>query len=214
MADRRALSARAAVLAMAATLTLAGCTTTGEKPAAQSSPSGSPSPSSTVSVPPSVKLTEVGARLAFGQTATVIYEPDQKTGTVLELAVEGARQGSTADFKGYILNDYTRAATPYYVDVRVRNVGDGTVGPTAVPLWGVDAQNTLLPPATFTTRFATCPSEELPARFAPGDTLRTCLVYLAPERGRLTAVSFRPNQQFEPIQWTGAVATPSPKAGG
>ena len=34
-----------------------------------------------------------------------------------------------------------------------------------------------------------------------------CLVYLAPERGKLTAVSFRPTQEFDPITWTGKVRT-------
>ena len=29
------------------------------------------------------------------------------------------------------------------------------------------------------------------------------MVYLAPDKGKLTAVSFRPSQEFDPIIWTG-----------
>ena len=37
--------------------------------------------------------------------------------------------------------------------------------------------------------------------------MTTCLVYLSPKHGDLTAVSFRPTQDFNPITWTGKVTT-------
>lgn len=204
--------ARPVVLALAAGLVLASCGGEAEEqPVEPPSVTSSPTPSSDVEVPADITLTEVGADLAFGDTATVIHEPNQKRGTVLELTVDKATKGSTKDFSGFILDDYTRAATPYYVDVRVKNVGEDEVGGNAVPLWGVDADNTLLPPATFTTTFRACPSKPLPDAFAPGDAFRTCLVYLAPDGGTLEAVSFRPNQQFDPIRWTGEITTPAPE---
>ncbi|HEU4513589.1 MAG TPA: hypothetical protein VFR87_10845 [Nocardioidaceae bacterium] len=175
------------------------------------SPSMSPSPSSTVNVPAGVALTEVGADLAFGDTATVIFEPDQKQGTALELTVKGVEQGTLKDFSGFILDDYTKASTPYYADVKVTNVGEGEVGGAGVPLWGVDGKNTLLPAASFTTPFKRCPSEPLPKKFGPDKSFETCLVFLAPEKGTLEAVSFRPNQEFDPIQWTGEITTPKPE---
>ena len=46
---------------------------------------------------------------------------------------------------------------------------------------------------------------------APGDRLKTCLVFLAPDKGTLDAVSFRPNQEFDPIRWTGEIVTPKPE---
>lgn len=205
--------ARPIVLSIAAGLVLASCVGEAEEQPVEPPPSvtSSPTPSSNVEVPADITLTEVGADLSFGDTATVIHEPNQKRGTVLELTVDTATKGSTKDFAGFILDDYTRAATPYYVDVRVENVGEGEVGGNAVPLWGVDADNTLLPPATFTTTFRPCPSKPLPDQFDPGDSFRTCLVYLAPDRGSLDAMSFRPNQQFDPIRWTGEVTTPAPE---
>lgn len=155
-------------------------------------------------------MSEPGSDLSFGDTATVIFEPNQRSGTVLELTVHKVTKGSTKDFSGFILDDYTKAATPYYAQVSVKNVGDGDVGHWAVPLWGVDAEDTLLPAASFKTTFAKCESEALPPTFETDDTFETCLVYLAPEGGTLEAVSFRPVQEFDPIQWTGEIATPAP----
>ena len=37
-----------------------------------------------------------------------------------------------------------------------------------MPLWGVNEANTLLPAVNFTTSFKPCPSQPLPAKFAPG----------------------------------------------
>lgn len=205
---------RAAALVVTGALALVSCGGDDGDPAATTvtpPPSVSPSPSSTVNVPPGVELTEVGADLAFGDTATVLFEPDQQSGTALELTVEKAVRGNLKDFSGYILDDYTKAAAPYYVDVTVTNVGDGQVGGAGVPLWGVDGENTLLPAAAFTTPFGACPSEPLPKRFGPGKSFQTCLVFLAPDKGTLEAVSFRPNQEFDPIRWTGEVTTPEPK---
>jgi hypothetical protein len=79
-----------------------------------------------------------------------------------------------------------------------------------VPLWGVNSSNTLLPAVNFTTTFAKCPSKNLPAKFGPGASLSTCLVYLSPNKGSLTAVSYRPSQEFNPITWKGTIATPKP----
>jgi hypothetical protein len=205
----------AAAAACAPLVLAAGCGGGGEEeqPAPTPSVSVSPSPSSTVEVPADADLTEVGAELSFGETATVIYEPDQKSGSVLELTVKSATEASPEDFAAFILPEAAEKATPYYVDVQVENVGEGDVGGGPVPLWGVDADNTLLPPANITTAFRPCPSEPLPKKFGPGERLSTCLVYFAPERGTMEAVSFRPNQEFDPIVWTGEIAAPEPDKG-
>ena len=202
---------RSAAVTLAAALVLASCGGDGEEAAESPAVTTSPSPSSTVNVPEAVELTDVGADLAFGDPATVIHEPDQKSGTVLELTVKKATEGTIKDFSGFILDDYTRTSTPYYVDVTVKNVGEGTLAGGAVPLWGVDAKNTLLPPASFTTTFDRCPSEPLPKKFEPEASFSTCLVFLAPDKGTMEAVSFRPNQEFDPIRWTGEITTPKPE---
>ncbi len=82
--------------------------------------------------------------------------------------------------------------------MQVKNVGEGDVGGVAVPLWGVNTANTLLPAVNFTTSFKPCPSKPLPKKFAQGATLSTCLVYLSPDRGTLEAVSYRPEPGVQP----------------
>jgi hypothetical protein len=197
-----------AAVAVAA-LTMTGCSENGE-PGAVASASSSPSPSTTVSIPADASLTEQGTELSFGSTGTVLFEPDQNRGTVLDLTVESAREGSLDDFKGFILDDpYKKNANYFYVDVTVENVGEGDVGGVPVPLWGVNAENTLLPAVNFTTKFPSCPSQQLPDTFGAGDTFETCLVFLSPDHGTLDALSYRPSQEFNPITWTGEIQPPA-----
>ena len=40
--------------------------------------------------------------------------------------------------------------------------------------------------------------------------MKVCLVFLAPKKGDLTAVSFRPTQEYDPITWTGDLEKPKP----
>jgi hypothetical protein len=198
--------ARAVVLVAAGSLILSSCGG-GDSDASDES---SPSPTSTVAVPEDVSLTEAGSELSFGDVGTVIYEPSQKRGSVLELTVKKVAKGSVKDFSSFILDAYTKSATPYYVTVNVKNAGESDIGGAAIPLLGVDAENTLLPAASFTTDFAKCDSDALPAKFGAGETHSTCLVFLAPDKGTLDAVSFRPTQEFDPITWTGDIVTPKP----
>ena len=75
--------------------------------------------------------------------------------------------------------------------------------PSPVPLYVVDGDNRLIEASTFTGTFKPCESAMFPKKFKNGDTVKACLVYLAPDKGDLTAVSFRPDQEFNPIIWTG-----------
>ena len=206
-----------AAVTTAAALALGGCSSEGATKDAGSSSSdaasssASPSPSSTVPVPEGTDLTGQGSKLAFGDTGTVIFEPSEGRGTVLQLTVKGVKQGSLDDFKGFILDDsYKQKASYYYATVSVKNVGEGDVGGVGVPLWGVNSANTLLPAVNFTTSFKPCSSKPLPKSFPKDATLSTCLVYLSPDKGKLESVSYRPSQEFNPITWTGDITTPKP----
>jgi hypothetical protein len=203
---------RLVALAAVAGLTLAGCSSADDEPSADASASPSASGSATesptadVTVPEGVAVTAQGTDLSFGEPAVVVFEPDQKTSTLLEMTVTKAREGSLDDFKGFILDDpYKRKANYFYVDVTVKNVGEGDVGGSPIPLWGVDGDNTLLPPVNFTTEFKKCASTPLPKKFKAGDSVDTCLVYLSPDKGTLESLSFRPDQAFDPIEWTGDI---------
>jgi hypothetical protein len=195
---------------LSAALLLSGCSSGSDGAGGPTTPSATVTttrtPSSTVGVPSGVALTAQGSTLAFGEPARVIFESRRKRGTVLKLNVRSVRRGRLEDFGGFILDDrYKQKASYYYAAVTVTNIGRGDVGGVAVPLWGVDRSNTLLPPVAFTTRFAPCPTRRLPARFPPGATLTTCLVFLSPGKGGLSGVSYRPSQQYDPVTWTGRV---------
>jgi hypothetical protein len=196
------------VVLLAAALVVAGCGASTKKPA---HPAAKPSvalPTGDVSVPPGVKITPPGTKLSFGQTATVAYEPNTQRKTVLQLTVTRVQQGRISDLAAYVLDRQARRSTPYYVHVKVRNAGTGDVGHTDVPVWLVDQDNTLIHASGFTNRFAACPSTSLPAKFGPGASEDACLLYLVPDHGHVTAMSFRPLQRYAPITWTGQVSQP------
>jgi hypothetical protein len=204
------------VLTTASALALGGCSggdgkgTDKTSGSSSASSTASPSPTTTVKVPHGTTLTDQGSKLSFGDPARVVFEPSAKRGSVLQLTVRSVQQGRLSDFKGFILDDaYKKKAAYYYAKVQVKNLGEGNVGGVAVPLWGVNDANTLLPAVNFTTSFKKCPSKPLPKKFGPGATLNTCLVYLSPNRGKLDAVSYRPSQEFNPITWTGTIAKPA-----
>lgn len=212
---RSVTAPRLAALAVVAGLVLGGCSGGGdpggeESPSSSNDATASESPTADVSVPEGVEVTAQGSDLDFGDSAVVAFEPDQTRSTLLGLTVTSARKGRLEDFKGFILDDpYKRKANYYYVEVSVENVGEGDVGGAPVPLWGVNGENTLLPAVNFTTEFKQCASTPLPKKFEPGDSVDTCLVYLSPDGGSLEAVSFRPDQAFDPIEWTGEIEPPA-----
>jgi hypothetical protein len=208
-AVRRARTATLGAGCVALTLVLTACGGGGHSSADKTPSPTVPTPS--VEVPPGVELTDPGTKLTFGEKATVPYQANERRGSVLELTVLGVTRARLADFAGYVLDDRTRASTPYYVHVKVANVGTGDAGGTDVPLWAVDQDDTLIHSSTFTNAFKRCPSTALPASFAPHATTTTCLVYLLPNHGTMTSASFRPLQAFAPIVWTGTVQTePAP----
>ncbi|MCA1481272.1 hypothetical protein, partial [Bradyrhizobium sp. NBAIM08] len=117
---------------------------------------------------------------------------------------------------GWQLDDDRKRATPYFVRAVVTNRGRTDLGGVEVPLYVVDGRNVLIEAQPFASTFAPCPSTPLPPGFVTGDRIQVCLVYLAPESGLLTSVSFRPSQAFDPVLWRGVVGTyvPAPGAGG
>lgn len=193
-------------------LALATAACGGDDPETASTPApsepGLELPTGDVEVPEGTALTEAGTTLDFGEAATVAYQAGRGRGSVVDLTVLGVRTGRVQDLAAFQLDAATRASTPYYVRVRVANVGTGDLARAGVPLFAVDGDDTLIQASSFTTSFEPCPSTPLPARFGPGARTTTCLVYLAPDGGELTAMSYRPQQRYEAITWTGEVQPP------
>ena len=207
-ARRAPLRLTALLAAVAFVLGACGSSDDGDEPAAEKTPSSTPSvelPTGNVEVPEGVELTEAGTTLDFGQPAVVAYEPNTERSSVLSMSVNSVQTGQIQDFAAYQLDARTKLSRPYYVRVTARNVGKGDLSRAGVPLLAVDTRNTLIQPSSFNKPFRACPSTPLPAGFGPGKSANLCLVYLVPNRGRLTAMSFRPLQAFEPILWKGPI---------
>ncbi len=181
---------------------------TGSTGATQST---SPSPTETAAapylpVPDGVELTAQGSELAVGDHAVVAYRPRQEQVAALDIRVTSLEKTTfKKSFKGWKLDAASKKSNPYFVKAKLTNVGETDLGRRAVPLYIVDGNNTLVESSRFASTFRPCPSDPLPKKFPTGAKARVCLVYLAPDKGDLTAVSFRPTQEFNPITWTGDV---------
>lgn len=213
MPARVRLIARGSLAALLATLVLAGCSGESDEPSTE----GSTSPSETASaepylpVPEGVTLTPQGTTLPVGDTATVAYEPRQDSVGALEITVTSLEKASFKQFVGWELTKQIKSTAPYFVRAEVTNVGDTDLGSRKatmpVPLYAVDGENRLVESSLFTGKFEPCEHAAFPKRFRNGDTLEACMVYLAPDKGELAGVSFRPDQDFNPIVWEGEVVS-------
>jgi hypothetical protein len=212
----------AAILAVA-TLALGGCGD-GSSSTPDAGTSGSSATSRTTTTPAAgsssadtavtvqgVTLTDQGTALKVGQPAKVSWHPNQKTTGVMKVSVTKLEKVPISAFKDWQLDAATQRSTPFYVHATVRNLGKGPLSGVPVPLYLLDGRNTLLQASTFRAQFPACPSTPLPAKFTRGKRASVCLVYFAPDHGKLVAVSFRPTQTFDAITWTGPLAKQAQK---
>lgn len=229
----RALRQGAIGLALVALLGVAGCSGDDTGPSL-SDPSSSSVPSSAGSstatteateasssatveaapslpVPAGVELTEPGSQLTVGETATVAYQPNQKEVGVLDIKVTRIEKTSISkSLVGWDLDEQQQKANPYFVRATVTNRGDSDLGGRRVPLYVVDGTNALVESTSFASSFTACQPGSFPDAYPTGTKVKVCMVYLAPGKGELTAVSFRPAQEYDPITWTGPLQKVKP----
>lgn len=204
---RRPLGRAAVTLTLAVTA-LAGCSG-GDAPEAgaeSSDPTATESAEPYLPVPDGVELTPQGTHLKVEDMAVVAYEPRQDLVGVLELTITKLEETTTRKtMSAWKLTPAQEASTPYFVHVTAKNVGETDLSNRPVPLYAVNEDDLLLESTPFASSFEPCPSTPFPKRFPPGAEAELCLVYLVPEHGTLEAVSFRPEESFDPIYWTGDV---------
>lgn len=193
------------VWSLAAVLVLSACSGDDSDDPAGDGSSSAAADEPYLPVPDWTELTAQGSELEFGETATVAYEPRQDQVGVLDMTVTRIEKATFDLFVGWKLSEETKSTTPYFVHVKVENTGETDLGGRRVPLYAVDGENRLVDYSTFASTFKPCPSEDFPKTFENGDELKTCLVYLAPDKGEVTAASFRPHEDFNPIIWTGEI---------
>lgn len=215
MSPRLVATALAVVVAAGGLVGCSGDDDEPDRPVASGSPSPSAGASPYLPVPDGVTLTPQGTDLSLGDQAVVAWEPRQGTVGVLRVTVTDVQRTTTKKaLSAWQLSAAQKASTPYFVHVSVSNAGDTDLGGRRVPLYAVNDQNLLLESTPFASSFEPCPSTPLPKKFRPGAQRDVCLVYLAPDHGTLEAVSFRPEETFDPIAWTGEIEKyqpPKPK---
>ncbi len=216
---RRAGSSFAALVLLATAGLLGGCSDDDKGPDAgeSGSPSGSGSASESKSTEPSlpvpegVELSPEGSQFQVDDTATVAYELRQGVVGVLDIKVSRLEKTSfKKSFVGWDLDQGQKNSNPYFVRATITNRGATDLGGKKVPLYIVDGTNTLVEATTFASSFTPCEPGAFPKTFKPGRKMKVCLVFLSPKNGDLTAVSFRPTQDFDPITWTGELEKPKP----
>ncbi len=179
--------------------------------ASSSAPAG---PTPYLPVPDGVVLTDPGSELGVGETGVVAWRQRDGEVGVLRVTVRRLERADVKALRDWQLSPSERASALYYVTVRAKNAGSGSLGGTRLPLYVLDGGHTLVESTSFGARFAPCPSPALPKDFAPGRSTTVCLVYLVPERGGLDAVAFRPTDDFNPVTWVGKVRQWKPPSKG
>lgn len=168
--------------------------------------------------PTTVSYTEPGTEIGLGESATVAWTATgipksaaAAPGTVvLRMAVTAiTRTTFKESFQDWKVAEDLAGYTPYFVRVSIANVGEGNLAGADVPLYGRTSADTLLEPSRFASTFKPCTPNTFPRPFATTQVAQLCLVYLVPDGGTLTGVTFRPNEEFRPISW---VPTPAPQA--
>lgn len=206
-----------AVVLLSASALLAGCSDDDKGPdldnsAAPSTSSSAAAPTETsLPVPDGVELTAEGSQLSVGDTATIAYEVRQGVVGVLDIRVTRTEKTSfKKSFVGWDLDQGQKKSNPYFVRAMITNRGEVDLGGRRAPLYIVDGTNTLVESTTFASAFKPCEPGPFPKKFPNGKSVKVCLVFLSPNKGGLTAVSFRPTQDFDPITWTGELKKPKP----
>ncbi|KRC57739.1 MULTISPECIES: hypothetical protein [unclassified Nocardioides] len=217
---RLARPALAAGLALCVAAGLAGCGSDDGKDARDGKESTSPSPTESTSapaayldVPDGVTLTEPGTALALGEEGVVAFQRRQDQIGVLAVTVERIERTTFQDsFVGWNVDDATAARTPYFVRVKVTNVGDTDLGGARLDnvVYANDG-STLEAPNYYTAQQQPlCVGGALPAVFANGASAELCQVYFVAPAQTLVSIDFPPYGGLDDITWTGELSPVTP----
>lgn len=145
-------------------------------------------------------------RLSFGQSMNV--------SSSLELTVTGVKAVPVRALARF--PQVKGSDQPYFVYVKVTNIGKTDLGGTEIPLYLQDSHDGLHGFAPMGNTFPACPSRVLPKKFGANASLSTCLIYLLGKGDAATLVSYRPDMTKPAITWSGTISgqpsTPSSKA--
>ena len=216
MLSGRARRARLVTVGLALVVAggLAGCGSDDGKGDADESASPSPSATSTgpapyLPVPEGVTLTEPGTALDLGEEGVIAFERRQDEIGVLAVVVERIERTSFQEsFPGWNVDDTTAARTPYFVRVKVTNVGDTDLGGLRLDnvLWADDGSNLEAPNYYTAAQLPACHGAALPASFATAATAELCQVYFIAPAHAFESVAFPPYGGLDAVTWSGTIS--------
>ena len=160
-------------------------------------------------VPGDVTLTEPGTQLGLGEEGVVAFQRRQDEVGVLAVTVERIERTSFQEsFPGWNVDAATAARTPYFVRVKVTNVGDTDLGGLRLDnvVWGDDGTTLEAPNYYKADQLPVCSGDPLPTPFAADATAELCQVYFIAPTHALEKVSFPPFGGLDPITWSGELS--------
>jgi hypothetical protein len=195
------------VVLMLGVTVLAGC---GGGQSSTAAPPSKPAGSAPATSTAAGGVAAPGAKFTFGQTAELAFQSSTASGAngptyKVAVTVQAPQQGTLADFKGVQLDASEKAGTPDYVQVKITNLGPGTLDTSSsdpsVELQGVDNTGSLQDSVTFIGDFPRCNDATPPAHWAVGQTFSTCLTFIVP--GGINKVGYIGTENYinSPVEW-------------
>jgi len=135
-------------------------------------------------------LTAPGTSLGIDDAATVAFTAGKRASKI-KVVVDGVQRGNVKDLREFDLNKAARQSGVYYVRAAVRNVGPRDIGGSFVKLYGKVSDTLVVQPVIFGSTFGKCNYQPLPKPFGSGKRTDLCMVMLAPDHGKVSAVEWR-----------------------
>src|SRR5689334_1723611 len=186
-------------LGVVAVLVLAGCggstKTVTERvatPAAATTPAAETTTTDAATTPTATSggLTAMGSTLKIGDPAVIAYDDatNHKKSRIQVTPVK-IEKGTIDDFKNIDLDGKQKSSTPYYVTMKVKNVGKGDLSGTdpASFIDGVDDRGQEQSNIIFFGTFDRCNSDKAKS-LKPGESYSSCLAYLIAGGGSIVGM--------------------------
>jgi hypothetical protein len=135
-------------------------------------------------------LTPLGSTLKIGDPAVIAYDDSSNhKKSRIEVTPVKIEKGTIDDFKNIDIEGKEKTATPYYVTMKVRNVGKGDLSGTdpASYIDGIDDRGQEQNNIIFFGTFDRCDSDKAKS-LKPGESYSSCLAYLIAGGGSIVGM--------------------------
>jgi len=135
-------------------------------------------------------LTPMGSTLKIGDAAVIAYDDSSNhKKSRIEVTPVKIEKGTIGDFKNIDLEGKEKTSTPYYVTMKVKNVGKGDLSGTdpASYIDGIDDRGQEQSNIIFFGTFDRCDSDKAKS-LKPGESYSSCLAYLIAGGGSIVGM--------------------------